>query len=513
MKLEDITAEIRPRSEWESIDLGLSLTRHYLSDLWRSWLTLVFPLCLVIILMCYQQPGWAIFAIWWLKPLFERVVLFDLSRRLFGELPTNRDRRSSFWSQVRSLWLLILLGVVLTFSGYLLHREEGGEAGFIVLFWLTVIGLAFYRSMITRSFTLPVRFLENLTDSKYRKRVQLLSRRAAGAASVLTILCLLVEVGLMWSLVAFVELMFPGDSSWSSSNLEDWGQLTGEMLTGMPDVFSRTEHLVVVFLYFCAMTLTAWLYVGGGFGLYVNTRTWTEGWDIELNFKKIGQRLSLILLFLGLGFTEVKAESSQERVAEILAHEDFEIHKSEEERWVPDRKKRSSWSGGNLPLGPLGIFGKVLFWTLLVLCVALLIWLIVRNLHVFGEPSKKVSSEPKKVVKTVAGMDITPESLPEDLVAAARALWVEGRQKDSLGLLYRGAISWLVTQEVASISESDTELDCVRRLKEGEQKTLIAPFEELTSVWMGAAYGRVFPQDDLMEKIFSAWPFRGRSSS
>ena len=28
MRLEDVTAELRPRSDWEAVDLGLALARH-----------------------------------------------------------------------------------------------------------------------------------------------------------------------------------------------------------------------------------------------------------------------------------------------------------------------------------------------------------------------------------------------------------------------------------------------------------------------------------------------------
>ena len=32
MRLEDVTAELRPRSDWEAVDLGLALARR---DFWR----------------------------------------------------------------------------------------------------------------------------------------------------------------------------------------------------------------------------------------------------------------------------------------------------------------------------------------------------------------------------------------------------------------------------------------------------------------------------------------------
>ena len=47
MKLEAVTAEIRPRSDWEAVDLGLAMVRR---DFWRCflmwWLAVALPFAL-----------------------------------------------------------------------------------------------------------------------------------------------------------------------------------------------------------------------------------------------------------------------------------------------------------------------------------------------------------------------------------------------------------------------------------------------------------------------------------
>jgi hypothetical protein len=79
---------------------------------------------------------------------------------------------------------------------------------------------------------------------------------------------------------------------------------------------------------------------GAGFGLYVNSRTWIEGWDIELAFKRMANRLkNTTLIVLGLlclcGAPEVRAQeedeplSAREMIGEVKSHEDFTIHKVE----------------------------------------------------------------------------------------------------------------------------------------------------------------------------------------
>ena len=82
MELEKVTAEIRPRSEWEAIDLGVGLVRAHFALIFKGWCFSVLPVCLVILLLFWASPGWGVFLIWWLKPVWERVVLYPLSHQI-----------------------------------------------------------------------------------------------------------------------------------------------------------------------------------------------------------------------------------------------------------------------------------------------------------------------------------------------------------------------------------------------------------------------------------------------
>src|SRR6218665_3906363 len=87
MRLEDVTAEIRPRSDWEAVDLGFAMIRR---DFWRCftvwWLALLVPL-LTAGWFLREMPLVLAMLFWWWKPVGSRMVLFELSRRLFGEQP------------------------------------------------------------------------------------------------------------------------------------------------------------------------------------------------------------------------------------------------------------------------------------------------------------------------------------------------------------------------------------------------------------------------------------------
>ncbi len=111
------------------------------------------------------------------------------------------------------------------------------------------------------------------------------------------------------------------------------------------------------------------------------------------------------------------------------------------------------------------------------------------------------------------GMSVTPESLPDDVVAAARKAWHAGNHQLALSYLYRGSITWLVHRADVPIAESDTEGDCLRRV-EAMQDTRVAPyFSSLTSSWVSMAYGKQKPDDHTMDQLCDTWPFNdaGRS--
>ena len=61
----------------------------------------------------------------------------------------------------------------------------------------------------------------------------------------------------------------------------------------------------------------------------------------------------------------------------------------------------------------------------------------------------------------VRDLDIRPESLPDDIGAAARALWDRGEHRAALALLYRGLLSRLAHVHRLPIRDSSTEGDCL----------------------------------------------------
>ena len=158
-------------------------------------------------------------------------------------------------------------------------------------------------------------------------------------------------------------------------------------------------------------------------------------------------------------------------------------------------------------------FGSVMLWLVCITVVVLLIILIAKNLHIFrgGRPSSNVASDEKAPVKTVLGMDVTPESLPDDILTVARRAWSDGDYKLALSILYRGSLEWMVNTARLPIVESDTERDCVDHCEKVENHSVKSYFNRLTGVWTAFAYGKIEPEDNAIDWLTNDWPFHLRA--
>ncbi|MGE9267926.1 MAG: DUF4129 domain-containing protein [Verrucomicrobiales bacterium] len=511
MELEQVSAEIRPRSDWEAVDLGLQMIRAHFGPLLRLWIFLVLPLWLPLLLIgSFGGFFWALFLIWWVKPFTERFVLFYLSRALFGEKPSIRAIWREFFPFCKQCRWLLLSGLLLSLSGAFLWRGED-LSPWASLNALAIVALLFLRSRPNRVLSLPVALLEGLKGKVLTQRVQVLSRRGS-TPIYLMILCCIVEIGLFFNLLYLVDLFLPAVAS---ERIDDFLTLLFEhgQWSDLPPALAW----LLALCYLLAHTLAMWFYVGGGFALYLNARTWIEGWDVELEFRRLGRRLrrggaAFLLLLSGILALSSSPLRADERVDEILASEDFKIEKREHSFWVPEGG-REGWNlnfEGGFSL--IQIIGEVFFWMMVSLAVIALIWLLVRYLpliRVRGGRNGGAEAR-KKGVQTIQGLNIAPESLPDDVLSAAKAAWDRGEHRLALSLLYRGAISDLASREILVLEESATEADCLRQVRR-EAGSLAAYFELLTRHWVGLAYGKRLPAEAEIEPLWRQWPFGSTS--
>jgi len=475
-----MSAEIRPRSAWEAVDLGWVLARQHYGAVLRAWLVTVVPLWAVILAVLHEHPFWAMMVIWWWKPIYEKVPLLVLSRELFGER--------------------LGVGAVLRAWPRMLGRRVLG----------TLVG---GRLSPARHVMAPIVELEGLRGRELRQRKRAIAEGVGGTAFWQQI-ALLIILHTSWIGIVIVSIwMIPARYQ---PNLEVvWAERND---------LSTVESLAVVWgwiaLYLTCLTLVTPFIVGGGFGLYLNARTRLEGWDVELAFRRMRNRLQhslptrVAVLLAGCGLLacldEGRAEERRppEVMEEVLADPDFEIHKAKMYRWnETEEKEDGSFSLPQLDLPLLGGLGQVVSWIILGCLGAFVLYLILRALVSSGGPVPSRVGPKRPPVKTVMGLNVEETKLPRDVVAAARELWRRGDHEAATKLLYRGAISWLVTRGGVSILESDTEVDCVRRV-ERERRGQADYFAQLTRVWVMTAYGGGKGTEAEMTDLFERWPFR-----
>lgn len=499
MQLEKIAAVVRPRRPWEAVDLGFMMARAWWGPVMRSWLLIVTPFCAAVALALYAFPRWTLFAIWWAKPLYDRVPLYVLSRALFGAVPRVAEVRG----ELPRLWL-----------------EQSFAA------------LTFLRLDPMRSFLMPAARLEGVSGAERRKRSEVLKRGdAATPASWLTAACFIFELGTLAALIGLFELLRPPEVMTTSL----W-----QIFAFVGDASAPRWHAAVATgLYFVAMTLIEPFYVAGGFALYLNRRTELEGWDVDLAFRRLarrlrqsgrrrrrppgGQRVAVLLAAAGaLSFAApapaeepAPAGDPQQVIREILEDPEFETRRTVE-RWSLRDLGGGKDGGPGLSAPGLGSLAalaataiEVLAWAALAAAVVVLAVAAVRR---FGRPfARNDDAEVDEGPRILAGVDVSAESLPDDVVAEALARWRAGRPDEALSLLYRGALASLVERRHLPIDESWTESDCLRHLRSPSspvppQSPLVEYFGRLTRTWQRTAYAHRPPSDGEMRELSGLWP-------
>lgn len=128
---------------------------------------------------------------------------------------------------------------------------------------------------------------------------------------------------------------------------------------------------------------------------------------------------------------------------------------------------------------------RVFVWVVIALLIGVLALYLFRFLRATPERPSRVDAPPTHV----RDLDIRPESLPDDIGAAAWSAWERGDQRAALSLLYRGLLSRLVHVHSAPIRGSSTEGDCLE-LARGRLPASSGEFAgRLIDVWQRAVYG------------------------
>jgi hypothetical protein len=560
MQIEKLVLDLRPRSNYQALDLGFSLLRLEAAQTYLSFLALWLPLMAIITLLACLSPThstWLILIGWWLRPLLERAPLYVLSRAVFGEKVSWQAAVRAWPSQLAGGWLYLL---------------------------------ALRPFLISRCLGQPIWQLEGARGKTAKERYNVISRQGAGtSAGWFGLACVHFEAVLQFGLVALISLFF-------SEN--DWVNPFALLLKLDKEVVSISGILLTYGLYTLSIAVIAPIYTAGGLTLYLNRRATLEAWDIELVLRQIqapgqvhsthalktpGRALAWLtpllpllplLLVLQLAPQPTQAAESasaaaaaastaaastaavstaaastsaksvagkpactppefwndpdtergpdydakqtalRQQIREIYNDPDlrsFECESSWQLKpglfnwdWFKDKKKEERkkvdpWFG----FGQLGAtLIKIL---IIVAALALLIFIIWRYRDQFGKwlPQTKAAAATE-----VGGLDIRPESLPKSVTDTVKKLWQQQQRRAALALLYRATLSRLVSEHGLHISRGATEGDCLR-IASSEREQLGSGCwqitQDSTALWLPAAYGEHWPDTDQVWAACTRW--------
>lgn len=241
MQLEHISLVLRPRGAYEATDLGVRLLQRNAWPVYRAWLLFAVPLMLAAMTLQSVYVFLPVLAIWWFKPLYDRIVLFVLSRAVFGTRVGMTDV-SAGWR----VWL------------------GNGLLG----------ALTWRRLDFARAFNLPVFLLEGLRGKQRRQRVKVLQKGTRAQAVLTTVAYLHLEQAIYFSILVLLVMMLP-----RYANLPIWSWIIGQEV---PAAWTVATNI----FYIAAMTAVEPFYVAAGFALYLNRRVELEAWDIELSLRR-----------------------------------------------------------------------------------------------------------------------------------------------------------------------------------------------------------------------------------
>ena len=511
MRLDQLQIALRPRAHAQALDLGFALLRAHAGPVYRAWLALWLPLMAIgAALAWWHLPygSWWLLAVWWLRPLLERLPLYVLSRLVFGETVGWRDAVRAWPGQLGGGWLRMLTW----------WRP-----------WMTGRGL--YQ---------PVWQLEQARGDMAAERRRVIGRNGTGRAAVMFgLACAHFEWVLQLGLASFISYFASEQAGFSP-----FAFLANNRLD------NHLQGLMMVLCYSVGGGIIAPFYSACCLTLYLNRRATLEAWDLEIALRQIAPPASaskprtlaallplmLVAILAAILLPSPAAQAAPPEASCVAPSLPKDIHgqrddahdagqaalRDEVDRLYATPALRGyvcelAWHEKNpAPRQPASqpVQATDLSWLATLLrgaliggAICLAAWLLYRYRDRWTGFS--VADRPA-MATMIAGLDIRADSLPDDVAASVLRLWSDGQQRAALALLYRATLSRLVQQDRLALTEGATENDCLRLAQQARQRGALTPERcavaaDATALWLNGAYGRRWPDSATLHASCAAW--------
>lgn len=491
MNLDKISIEIRPRNSWKSFDLGCAMALEWWKPLMGFWFVTTFPLFL---LACLISPEYGLILIWLCKPLFERGLLYIFSRKVFGEEVTVKQAVSQWPRQLKNMW----------FSS-----------------------ITWKRLSPSRGFDLAVAQLEGLTGYSRSRRLLVLHKSTDNNSGWWLFICLHWEMFFLIGLLTLVNYIVPQGID-----------------LNLVTILNAPDPLILWLYNFCLYSVwlvVAPIFIGGSFASYLNRRIILEGWDIELNFRKISRKkrtkvpsvsaIALCLLVFSFQPTKAIAQqdieqesetieeqvifASESRINEILAVPPFNENQTVKKyRWVgwewdyePSEQKSTTppWVVSLIKF--IAAFGEILLWCLCAAILMLLIYLTRDHIKHFvnsiANLSRKTDDKPIHLPSFSKAYE--DEGLPDDMGAEVEALFASESYRKLLSLFLITSLIEISKEQHLPLTSSMTEQECLRVIKAAVVDHRREFMQSLIETWTKLAWAHKWPSTNQMSTLRDNW--------
>jgi hypothetical protein len=228
--------------------------------------------------------------------------------------------------------------------------------------------------------------------------------------------------------------------------------------------------------------------------------------------------ISLTLILISSALAEstdsVDPKKAKDYINEILSQPAYQTSRQESHwKYIGDDASESekqeeveeTFSNSSFLITFIAQFVELLLWILLGVGV---LFLIIYGSRWFNQLRPKQATQLEEYTATPYSLNQIEKKavLPKDIAQQASILWQSGETSAALSLLYRGALSVLITRDGLMINDSATENECLRLVQSKQPIELSRYFSCLTRAWQKLAYAQRIPSEAEAQQLCNEWP-------